>query len=267
MIELRDVSFSYIDNGRQRQVLSHVSLAIGEGEFVCVAGPSGCGKTTLLRLMAGLQLPSAGMVTVGEKPVTGPQKDTAVVFQDYALFPWMTAYGNVRFCIRQTRQELTAAETDRLARQALADVGLAGAAQLHPYQMSGGMRQRAAMARALATDKKILLLDEPFGALDAKNRADLQELLEARWNADPRSRKTIVFITHDIREAVLLADRVLLMRPGGAMQEYSIQLPRPRRILSGADAESMRTLRRELAEQMMDPDGYVGRCCRCGGPV
>ena len=219
MIELRDVSFSYIDNGRQRQVLSHVSLTIGEGEFVCVAGLSGCGKTTLLRLMAGLQLPSAGMVTVGEKPVTGPQKDTAVVFQDYALFPWMTAYGNVRFCIRQTRQELTAAETDRLARQALADVGLAGAAQLHPYQMSGGMRQRAAIARALATDKKILLLDEPFGALDAKNRADLQELLEARWNADPRSRKTIVFITHDIREAVLLADRVLLMRPGGAMQE------------------------------------------------
>ena len=267
MIELQDVSVSYTEGGQHRQVLSHVSMTIREGEFVCIAGPSGCGKTTLLRLMAGLQLPASGVIMAGGMPVTGPQKDAAVVFQDYALFPWMTAYGNVRFCIRQTRNDLTAAEADRIAELALENVGLADAVQLHPYQMSGGMRQRTAIARALAMNKKILLLDEPFGALDAGNRSDLQDLLEARWNEDPDSRKTVVFITHDIREAVLLADRVLLMRPGGKMREFAVPFPRPRRTLSGADADAMRSLRRELAEQMMDPDGYVGRGCRCGGPV
>jgi ABC-type nitrate/sulfonate/bicarbonate transport system ATPase subunit len=207
-------------------VLGAVDLGIEENEFVVLLGRSGCGKTTLLNLVAGLETPSAGRILVGGTPVTGPGGGKGMVFQQGALFPWLTARRNIAFAARN--RGLAASASDQLADELLALVGLAGAGHKYPFELSGGMQQRVAIARALALDPKILLMDEPFGALDEITRNEMQDELLRVW---AQRRKTVVFVTHSIWEGLILADRILVMapRPGRFVLERRIDLPRPRR--------------------------------------
>ncbi len=207
--------------------LGPFSLRLAENEFVSIVGTSGCGKSTLLMLTAGLLDPTAGDVLVDGAPIGGPGRDRGVVFQTYTLFPWMTATGNVEFALRG--EGLSAAERRRVARENLELVGLGGFADAYPRQLSGGMKQRVAIARALCYRPRILLMDEPFGALDAQTRLLMQELLTRIWEAH---RLTVLFITHDVDEAVYISDRVVVMtnRPGRLKEEVPITLPRPRTI-------------------------------------
>jgi nitrate ABC transporter ATP-binding subunit len=205
--------------------LACVDLDIRDGEFVCLLGPSGCGKTTLLNAIAGFVEPSAGVIEVDGRGVEAPGPDRGVVFQEYALFPWWTVERNIQYGprLRGTRGSELKSISDRYCRL----VGLEGSAGRYPHQLSGGMRQRVAIARALANDPKILLMDEPFGALDAMTRQTLQEELLKIWEAE---RRTIVFITHSIAEAVFLADRVVVMtaHPGRIKQVIDNPIERPR---------------------------------------
>jgi ABC-type nitrate/sulfonate/bicarbonate transport system ATPase subunit len=189
-------------------VLGAVDLGIEENEFVVLLGRSGCGKTTLLNLVAGLETPSAGRILVGGTPVTGPGGGKGMVFQQGALFPWLTARRNIAFAARN--RGLAASASDQLADELLALVGLAGAGHKYPFELSGGMQQRVAIARALALDPKILLMDEPFGALDEITRNEMQDELLRVW---AQRRKTVVFVTHSIWEGLILADRILVMAP------------------------------------------------------
>ena len=206
--------------------LQAVDLTIREGEFVCLVGPSGCGKSTLLNLVAGLERPDAGRVLADGKPVAGPGRDRLVMFQDSALFPWLDVRGNVLFGLRFKPN------LDRKARREVADfyldlVGLSAFARHNVHELSGGMRQRVALARSLAPNPRVLLMDEPFGALDAMTRESLYVDLQRIWS---ERKKTILFVTHDVREAVCLGDRVVVMspRPGRVRGEFPIELPRPR---------------------------------------
>jgi len=205
--------------------LDDTSLGIGENEFVSLVGTSGCGKSTLLMILAGLEEPTDGHVLVDGAPVAGPGRDRGVVFQSYTLFPWLTARRNVEFALRGER--LRPAERRKRATEHLARVGLEGFEDSHPSQLSGGMRQRVALARALVYRPSILLMDEPFGALDALTRQLMQELLTGVWE---EHRLTVLFVTHDVEEAVYVSDRVLVMtnRPGRIKEEVPITLPRPR---------------------------------------
>lgn len=242
-IQLQDLYYSYGDG---QQVLHGLSETVADGAFVCIVGPSGCGKTTLLRLIAGLQQPTAGQIFIADKPVTGPGTDRSIVFQNYTLFPWMTARKNVLFGVRQAQPALSKGEAAARADAFLEKVGLAGQGDKYPFQLSGGMRQRVAIARALAMDTDILLLDEPFGALDAKIREELQALIETLWYNGGAKRKTVLFVTHDIREAVQLADTILFMQPDGSVQRMDVELPRPRAALQGVDKEAYKRLCKDL---------------------
>ncbi|MEO6270626.1 MAG: ABC transporter ATP-binding protein [Lautropia sp.] len=206
-------------------VLGGVSLAIRENEFVVLLGRSGCGKTTLLNIIAGLERSSGGEVRVDGAPVVRPGAGKGMVFQQGALFPWLTARQNVLFATRKRR--LAAAERQRVASELLDLVGLAGAEEKYPFELSGGMQQRVAIARALALDPQILLMDEPFGALDELTRIEMQNELLRVWSA---RRKTVVFVTHSIWEGLILADRIVVLaaRPGRIVLEQTITLPRPR---------------------------------------
>ena len=267
MIRLENVSFSYQDDKQDNEVLTNIDLTIEDGEFLCLVGPSGCGKTTLLRMLAGLHFPSSGTLTVNGEIVTEPREDTAIVFQDYALFPWMTAAGNVEFALRQTHKGITKSEAASRTERLLESVGMEGSGNKHPYQMSGGMRQRVAIARALAMEREILLLDEPFGALDSRIRRELQNLLEGLWYSDGKGTRTAVFVTHDISESVRMADRIVIMDHGRIVREVSVPLRRPRVIMSLEEERQMKELRLELTEIMMNDTGDSGRACKCGGPV
>src|SRR5688572_30816603 len=200
------------------KALEETNLQVQDNDFICILGPSGCGKSTLLRIVAGLDTPTTGRVLLDGKPVERPGPDRGMVFQSYTLFPWLTVRENVLFGRRATRQK-----ADYLIRQ----VGLRGFEDHYPKMLSGGMQQRTALARALANDPKILLLDEPFGALDNQTRALMQELLLGIWEAD---RKTVLFVTHDIDEAIFMANRVAVIsaRPGRIKSEVRIALPHPR---------------------------------------
>ena len=221
-ISLRDVSFSYPGGPR---VLDRVSLEVESGSFLAVVGPSGCGKSTLLRLISGLSLPEEGTVSIGGTPVTGPAPGRSIVFQQGGLFPWLTARGNVAFALRKANPGLSRAQAAEQAGAALVRVGLGDALSRYPGELSGGMAQRVAIARALAVGGEVLLLDEPFGALDPKNRQALQQLLLELWQAE---RSTVVMVTHDIDEAILLADRIAFFRLGGAGPTLSVRGARPR---------------------------------------
>ncbi|MDI2099744.1 ABC transporter ATP-binding protein [Ruicaihuangia caeni] len=205
--------------------LQQVNLSVAENEFVSLVGTSGCGKSTLLSIIAGLDAPDEGTVTVSGRGVTEPGRDRGVVFQRATLLPWLTAQGNVEFALRGER--LSQAERRDAAREVLAQVGLEGFEGAYPSELSGGMQQRVALARSLSYRPDILLMDEPFGALDALTRADMQRLLIDVWE---RHRITVVFVTHDIEEAVLISDRVVVMspRPGRIRAEVPIALDRPR---------------------------------------
>lgn len=230
-IELSHVRFCYGQQGACLRALDDVNLRIEAGEFVCILGHSGCGKTTLLRLLSGLQPPTQGTVLLDGIPMQGPGTDRAVVFQNYALFPWLSAKKNVMFGIRQADKSLSRAQAMERAMEYLAKVDMTQAADKYPYQLSGGMQQRVAIARALAMDAEVLLLDEPFGALDARIRAELQTLLEQLWRSGEK-RKTVIFVTHDIREAVQLAGRILFMTPARIAADIPVELPYPRNDLS-----------------------------------
>jgi NitT/TauT family transport system ATP-binding protein len=208
-------------------VLEDVSLTVRSGEFLCIVGPSGCGKTTLLRLMAGLTEIDHGALSVGGIPVTGPSPKVAVVFQHFGLFPWKSVYRNVALPLQLAGTRRT--ETEQRVREVLATVGLTGHERKYPAQLSGGMKQRAGLARALAASPDVLLMDEPFAAVDAQVREVLQEdLLRLR----DQLRQTIVFITHSIDEAITLGDRIVVMaaRPGRIAREFSVQIDQPRTI-------------------------------------
>jgi NitT/TauT family transport system ATP-binding protein len=211
--------------GRGVPALEKMDLEVAEREFVCLLGPSGCGKSTLLNIVAGFLAPSGGRVLVDGVPVTGPGADRGVVFQEYVLFPWLTVAGNVEF--GPTLKGVAAEERHRTAARYLDLVGLGGHAEKFPVQLSGGMKQRVAIARALANNPSIILMDEPFGALDAQTREILQDELSRIQRVE---HKTVVFVTHSIREAVYLADRVVVMTsaPGRIKQVFDIELPEVR---------------------------------------
>ncbi len=210
------------------QALDQVSLAVAEGEFVCLIGPSGCGKSTLLDIVAGLTKPDEGRVLADGKPVVGPGRQRLVMFQESALFPWLDAFGNVMFGLK-LRTDLTGRERRTIADHYLELVGLQKFKHAHVHELSGGMKQRVALARALAPDPQVLLMDEPFAALDALTRDQLYDDIQRIWM---ESRKTIVFVTHNVREAVCLGDRVVLMSPspGRIAQVFHIPVPRRRDI-------------------------------------
>src|SRR5690349_21249601 len=205
--------------------LDDVTFAVGEGEFVAVVGPSGCGKSTLLKILAGLVPVSSGTALLRGTPIAGPRRDIGVVFQAPVLFPWRTVLGNA--LLPADVQRLGRVEAERRARDLLALVGLAGFEQRYPWELSGGMQQRVSIVRALVHDPAMLLMDEPFGALDAMTREQMNLELQRIWL---ERRKTVVFITHSIPEAVFLADRVLVMtpRPGRIAETVAIDIPRPR---------------------------------------
>ena len=221
-IQISAVSKQFTADGRPAPALGHVDLDIADHEFLCLLGPSGCGKSTLLNIVAGFLPPTTGIVTVDGQPVTGPGADRGVVFQEYVLFPWLTVAGNVEFGLRL--KGLAAAERTREAARYLEMVGLAAHATKFPAQLSGGMKQRVAIARALANSPAVILMDEPFGALDAQTREVLQDELSRIQRLE---HKTVVFVTHSIREAVYLADRVVVMTsaPGRIKEVFDIKLP------------------------------------------
>jgi NitT/TauT family transport system ATP-binding protein len=226
VIVLDQVAKTFVTRGGEQVVaMSDVSLEVRRNEFVCLVGPSGCGKSTLLRLVAGLVAPTGGAVSIGGARVTEPRDDTGIVFQAPTLLPWASVLDNVLFPLDMMRR-LDAAGRER-ARDLLALVGLAGFEGKYPRELSGGMQQRAGICRALVHDPEILLMDEPFGALDALTREELTIELMRIWRERP---KTILFVTHSIPEAVLLADRVVVMspRPGRVAEVIDICLPRPR---------------------------------------
>ncbi|GAA0690045.1 ABC transporter ATP-binding protein [Streptomyces malaysiensis subsp. malaysiensis] len=224
-ISFRDVVKTYPMKNTTFTALGQVSLDIGDREFVAVVGPSGCGKSTLLSMVAGLVEPTSGTVTVDGAPVAGPGPDRGVIFQQYALFPWLTVRGNVEFGLKLAH--VPAAERRRRADHAIELVGLADFADALPKTLSGGMKQRCAIARAYAVDPEVLLMDEPFGALDALTRVQLQDQLLDTWTQE---RRTVLFITHDVDEAVYLAGRVVVMaaRPGRIHRVIEVDLPYPR---------------------------------------
>ncbi len=211
--------------GNEVVALRDVDIDVHSGEFVCLLGPSGCGKSTLLYALAGLVKPSGGRISLDGVEVTGPGPDRVLVFQEPALFPWLTVRQNLVFVLRAKGLKRPAAEVR--AHEFVQRVQLGGFEDALPHQLSGGMRMRVSLARALAMDPAVLLMDEPFGALDAQTRANMHDLLQKIWT---RYRKTVVFVTHDIREALVLGDRVVVMagRPGRVLQDLEVRLARPR---------------------------------------
>jgi NitT/TauT family transport system ATP-binding protein len=234
-VRLRNVSKQFVAprTGQLTTAVSDVNLDIRDGEFVCVVGPSGCGKSTVMNLIAGLDTPSTGTIEANGAPIEGPGADRGVMFQDYALMPWMSVRDNIGFGLHYGTpgKGLTREQREGRVRHFIELVGLEGSEQKYPHQLSGGMRQRVALARLLANEPDILLMDEPLGALDAQTRLILQvELLRIWGETSTGSRKTALFITHDIEEAVFLGDRVVVMstHPGRVKTVLPIDLPRPR---------------------------------------
>ncbi len=227
-LEVRDITMTFrTRRGDEVIAVDDLSLAVADREFMSIVGPSGCGKSTLLRVIAGLVRPTTGEVLLDGQQISGPGADRGMVFQSYTLFPWLTVRGNVEFGPRL--KGLPSKERAKLAREYLDLVGLTGFERSYPKELSGGMMQRVAIARALANDPEVLLMDEPFGALDAQTRTIMQELLVTIWQRTP---KTILFVTHDIDEALFISDRVYIMtaRPGRIKQVLDVQLPRPRTV-------------------------------------
>ena len=219
------------------------TLDIAQGEFLVIVGPSGCGKTTVLNLLAGLELPTSGTVSLNDHPISGPGPERGVMFQDYALFPWHTVWGNVEFGLRHgpAGEGLDVKAREQRVRSHLDLVGLSGSEHKYPHQLSGGMRQRVALARLIANEPDVLLMDEPLAALDAQTRIILQDELLRIWGQDRPAveRRTVVFITHAIDEAVFLADRVAVMttNPGRLKAVIDVPLPRPRGDATRVQAE------------------------------
>ncbi|MBX5477075.1 MAG: ABC transporter ATP-binding protein [Clostridia bacterium] len=224
-VRIENVAKTFVSNRGTVEALAPVSLDVPAGSFVTILGPSGCGKSTLLRIVAGLEEASQGVVRVGGREVHGPGADRGMVFQAYSLFPWLTVRENIEFGLRA--KGVPPRERRAISDEYLRQIGLEAFADRYPKELSGGMKQRVAIARALANDPQVLLLDEPFGALDAQTRAMMQEHVLSVWE---KYHKTILFVTHDIEEAVFMADAVVVMtkRPGRIREVVPVDLPRPR---------------------------------------
>src|ERR1700704_4970945 len=248
-IEIRDVSLVYDTPAGRVTGVQSASFNIEQSEFLCIVGPSGCGKSTLLNIIAGFLEPTGGVIRIGGKAVKGHGQDRGVVFQDFAqLFPWRTALGNVTFGLEM--KGVGKAERDEIALQQLQLVKLDKFANAYPHHLSGGMQQRVAIARALAYNPSVLLMDEPFAALDALTRDDMQRLLADVWR---ETRKTVIYVTHNVAEAVYLADRVIVMspHPGTVKTEMKIDLPRPRDPLSVEFVECQKQLMKLLGHDVI----------------
>jgi len=256
-IELRNVSLVYDTPAGRVPGVADVSFGIEPSEFLCIVGPSGCGKSTLLNMIAGFLKPTAGEIRIGGRPVAGSGLDRGVVFQDFAqLFPWRTALGNVTFGLEM--KGVAKEEREKIAREQLRLVKLEKFTASYPHHLSGGMQQRVAIARALAYNPSVLLMDEPFAALDALTRDDMQRLLAEVWR---ETRKTVIYVTHNVAEAVYLADRVIVMspHPGTVKAEIKIALPRPRDPLSAEFVDMQKELLRHLGHDQGAATNGKGR--------
>ncbi len=229
IIEIRGVSKVFKQQDQTINALSRANLTIAKGEFICLIGASGCGKSTLLRIMAGFEQPSAGEALMWGKPIDGPEPSRGMVFQDYALFPWLSVRDNIGF--GPAARGLSSGEITSTVEKFVDLVGLGDFANAYPHQLSGGMKQRVAIARVLANDAELVLMDEPFGALDAMTRERLQDELLEIWQ---RTGLTVVFVTHSIEEAIFLANRVVVMTPGPGRIESdnAVTIARPRDVAS-----------------------------------
>ena len=224
-LEINHVSKAFEQRNEISQALSDISTIVREKEFLCILGPSGCGKTTLLRMIAGLEPVSEGSITIDGETISGPSRKMAMIFQDYSLYPWRTVIENIAFGLEI--QDVDREKREKIAESYLDLIGLREFGKNYPYELSGGMRQRVAVARALAIDPSVLLMDEPFGALDAQTRNTLQIEILKIWE---KTKKTVLFVTHSVDEAVFLADRIMVLtsRPGRIKDIVNIDLPRPR---------------------------------------
>ncbi len=257
LISVEGISKSFVNGDKAIKAIDDVSFKVNEGEFACILGPSGCGKTTLLRIIAGLEFPTKGLVSIGKNEVKGPGSDRGMVFQDFALFPWRTVAKNVEFGleIKKIPKEVRA----RKAKKYIDLVGLSGFEGAHPAELSGGMKQRVALARALAAEPSVILMDEPFGSLDAQTRNLMQKELQKIWSHEKR---TVLFVTHSVEEAVFLADRIIVLtaRPAKVRKALDVHCIRPRNrtsaefshlhasILAELDSESDRAAKEELGK-------------------
>ena len=249
-LELTGVSKSFGEGNARSEVLSGLDLSVPEGEFLAIVGFSGSGKTTLINLIAGLLEPDEGRIELDGQTIDGPGPDRGVVFQSYALLPWLTVMGNVRLAVDSVFLRESVEEREVRARKFVEMVGLGAAHWKYPRELSGGMRQRVSVARGLAMDPKILLLDEPLSALDALTRATLQGEIERIWAAD---RKTVVMITNDVDEAILLADRIIPLRPGPQASlgpAFEVPLERPRDRTAVNDDPQFKKIRNEITQYL-----------------
>lgn len=247
LLSIQGVSRTFTSHkGTQTQALLPVDFEVRENDFVTILGPSGCGKSTMLRIVAGLDFPTTGQVLLDGQAIDGPGADRGMVFQSYTLFPWLTVAQNIRFGLRE--KGVSEAVQKERSDYFIAKVGLRGFENHFPKQLSGGMQQRTAIARALANDPKILLMDEPFGALDNQTRVVMQELLLGIWEAE---RKTVMFVTHDIDEAIFMANRVAVFsaRPGRIKADIPVNLPHPRHYTVKTSPEFME-LKARLTEEI-----------------
>ena len=246
-IDLEHITLDYTDHGTVFQALKDVSFSVREGEFVSIIGSSGCGKSSLLSVIAGLNDPSSGSLKIDGTETRGTSKNRGVVFQHYSLFPWMTVQKNIELGIRQNFPQQSRKENRQEALRYIQKVGLTGFENKYPFQLSGGMQQRTAIARTLAMKTEILLMDEPFGAIDAKNRVVLQDLLLKILDG-AESKKTIVFVTHDVDEAILLSDRILFMKDKKIAKDISVNFERPRTRERLFESAQYINLRREIMD-------------------
>ncbi len=250
IIQLDDVSKGFGHGDDRSEILNSINLDVKDGEFLAILGFSGSGKTTLMNLMAGLDTPDRGAVNFRGKKITGPGRERGLVFQSYSLMPWLTVAGNVGLAVDAVFPKLPKAERAAKVAKYIGMVGLSHAAERRPSELSGGMRQRVSVARALAMDPEVLLLDEPLSALDALTRANLADEIEAIWEAD---RKTVVLITNDVDEALVLADRIVCLNPDGTLgEEFKVDIPRPRERSEMNHHDGFKTLRGAVTSYLMD---------------
>ncbi|MDY0222890.1 MAG: ABC transporter ATP-binding protein [Desulfobacterium sp.] len=252
-IRLEEVSFAYQQQNSMVPVIRDVNISIEDGEFVSIIGPSGCGKSTMLSLLAGLAFPCDGKILLDNKRVKGTGNERGVVFQHYSLFPWMTVRKNIIFGLRQLNDLKSKKEHEKIADTYLELVGLKDVGDNYPNQLSGGMQQRVAIARAFAMNSDILLMDEPFSAVDAKNRMGLQELLLSLWN-NGKKKKTVVFVTHDVDEAIILSDRIIVMsaHTKGVKESIPVSFKRPRNRSALMRTEEYAEMRNRLVNLLFD---------------
>lgn len=245
-LEIDHVSFAY----EGQPTLADITLTLPVGEFVSLLGPSGCGKSTLLKLLAGLLSPAQGQLSWQGRKIDGPALERGVVFQDYSLFPWMTLEENLSLALAKAHPETERKWRRQLTAEYLELVGLADASGKYPFELSGGMQQRGAIARALAVGSPVLLMDEPFGALDPINRTRLQDLLLSVWSSTS-PKKTVIFVTHDVDEALYLSDRIVMLgaSPGRVIAELDVPFARPRQRRALVNSAEFQQLRRQIDER------------------